>query len=264
MSYGSYGGRFPQSNFSRPQSNVPPGVKWLLIVNVAVFVAYFLAVRFGYAGLFEPFKLRLKWVVEGFAIWQPVTYLFLHDPLGFGHIFFNMLALFMFGRDLELRWGTQAFLRYYFVCGIGAALCSLAMSAVTGHYGATIGASGAIYGLLLAFGMLFPDQTIWFNFLFPMKAKYFVMIIGAVSFLMTLGATGDNVSHIAHLGGMLWGYLYLKGYLFKDSMQRSRPAVAPSSSGGILQWYKEWKLARARRKFEVYMRKQTGRDTTIH
>jgi membrane associated rhomboid family serine protease len=237
---------------------IPPGVKWLLIVNVALFVVHFLAVRFGYGALFNPFKLSWPWVSELFAVWQLVTYLFLHDPYGFGHILFNMLALFMFGPILEETWGTRRFLHYYFICGVGAGICSLLMSAAFNETGFTIGASGAIYGLLLAFGVLFPDQLIWFFFLFPLKAKYFVMIVGAIAFLSTFGATGGNVSHVAHLGGMLWGYLYLKtGVLEKASL---------TLTAGLLRRYQDWKLARARRKFQVYMRKHKGsdRDRMVH
>jgi membrane associated rhomboid family serine protease len=181
--------------------------------------------------------------------------MFLHDPYGFGHILFNMLMLWMFGKDLENVWGTKRFLQYYFLCGIGAGICVIAGNAMFGEMNVrTIGASGAIYGLLLAFGMLFPDVTVLFSFLFPIKAKYFVMIIGAIAFLSTLGDTGGGVSHVAHLGGMVFGYFYLKSRLVRvdlfDALERQ---------------YKDYRVRRAKKKFQVYLRKHgSDRDTTIH
>jgi len=255
MAFGTYGGRAWQQGYVRNTSYFPPGVKWLLIVNCALFIAYFFAIRTGFGALFSPFWLSLSWVTGMLAIWQLVSYMFLHDPGGFGHILWNMLALWMFGKDLEATWGTKRFLQYYFVCGVGAGLCVLLMSALFGSpESRTIGASGAIYGLLLAFGLLFPEQPILFFFLFPIPAKYFVMIIGAVSFMLTFGSTGDGVSHVAHLGGMVWGFLYLR-YRY-DRLDLIGP---------MLKKYQDWKLQRARRKFQVYMKKQErDRDRWVH
>jgi membrane associated rhomboid family serine protease len=169
-----------------------------------------------------------------------------------------MLALWMFGKDLESLWGTRRFLQYYFVCGIGAGVCVVVLNALLGHMGSwTIGASGAIYGLLLAFGMLFPDTVVLFSFLFPIKAKYFVMIIGAIAFLSTIGATGGNVSHVAHLGGMLWGYLFLK----------SGAGRKLDLFGSVQRAYEQWRIQRAKRKFQVYLRKQASeseRNRRVH
>jgi len=227
---------------------VPPGVKWLLISNTVLFVLYFLAVRAGLGSWFVPFSLIPRAVLSGWGLYQLVTYMFLHSPWGFGHILFNMLALWMFGCDLERSWGTRRFLRYYFLCGIGAGICAVIGNWLYGTLDTrTIGASGAIYGVLLAFGMLFPDATVLFSFLFPIKAKYFVLIIGAIAFLSSLGATGSGVSHVAHLGGMVFGLLYLKSQYRRWS---------------LTEWarlrYSRWKLARARRRFQLYMRKQSG------
>ena len=128
----------------------------------------------------------------------------------------------------------------------------------------TIGASGAIYGLLLAFGMLFPDRQILFSFLFPIKAKYFVMILGGIAFLSSLNASGSSVSHVAHLGGMVFGF----GYLRSRKSAGRRPARKSASAGWLRtaqSWYKEYRLRRAKRKFEVYMRKrQSDHDHTVH
>src|ERR1035438_7928931 len=158
------------------------GVKWLLIANTAVFVLML---------VFPNDLLRLalspSGVLKGFKVWQLFTYLFLHG--GITHLLFNMLALWMFGTPLERDWGTRQFLKYYFICGVGAGLCDVLMNAAVGNWHtSTIGASGAIYGLLLAFGVCYPEQTVLMGFLFPIKAKFMVMIYAAVElYLSTLG-----------------------------------------------------------------------------
>ncbi len=248
---------------SRPYGIFPQGVKWLLISNIALFVLYYFSVLTGYQNLFEPFGLVPGDVVRRLQVWQLVTYMFLHDPFSFSHILFNMLTLWMFGADLERTWGRQAFLKYYFLCGIGAGICVvLANMLFSSNWNTrTIGASGAIYGLLLAFGYLYPDREILFSFLFPMKAKYFVMIIGAIAFLSSFGGSGSGISHIAHLGGMVIGFLYLR-----SQHLRRRPAYARAGFGDTLRMrYKEWKVQRAKRKFEVYMKnRDRDRDRTVH
>ena len=232
----------------------PKGVKWLLIINIALYVVYFFAIR-SIGDVFATFTLIPTQVVHSLMVWQLVTYMFLHDPTGLTHILFNMLMLWMFGADVERTWGTRRFLKYYFLCGIGAGVCVVLGNMAFGTMNSrTLGASGAIYGLMLAFGMLFPDATVLFSFLFPIKAKYFVLIMGAISFLMTFGSTGSTVSHVAHLGGMVVGYIYLKSRGRRFSLL-----------GPIQQAYKQWKLQRAKRKFEVYLRKkQKDRDRWVH
>lgn len=236
-------------------SYFPPGVKWLLIINTALFLLFFLAVRTDFGQFFRLFGLVPRAVIQHFAIWQLVTYMFLHDPFSFGHILFNMLTLWMFGMDLERTWGTKRFLTYYFVCGIGAGICDVTANLFFGNLNTwTIGASGAIYGLLLAFALLFPDREILFFFLFPLKAKYFVMIIGAIAFLSSLGGSTSGVSHVAHLGGMLFGYAYLKFNV---------AGVSLPSGAGLRRGYERWKLDRARRKFQVYMKKRGDQDRWV-
>src|SRR5437870_10007493 len=172
----------------------PLGVKWLLISNTAIFVLCFL---FPSRSVFQWFALSPEMVLKQFAVWQLVTYMFLHG--GIGHILFNMLALWMFGMDLERDWGTRRFLKYYFLCGIGAGLCDVLVNAIVGNWGThTIGASGAIFGLLLAFGVLYPNVTVLFFFIFPMKAKYMVMIVGGIAFLGALHVN-RRLPHSAHL-----------------------------------------------------------------
>ena len=228
----------------------PPGVKWLLIVNVAMFLLWYLGG--------EPVQLFMKTalglyplaLLHEYYIWQPFTYLFVHGSIG--HLLFNMLALWMFGTPLEQDWGTRQFLKYYFLCGIGAGLCDIAVNVAFGHWDIpTIGASGALYGLLLAFGVLYPETRVLMNFLFPIKAKYLVIIYGAIALLSSLGEN-SGVSNVAHLGGMLFGYLYLKG---------PRLAVRMPDALGA---YRQWRLRRAKRKFQVYMRKQGGRGPWVN
>jgi len=230
----------------------PTGVKWLLIGNVALFFVYVLLDISGSEFLFSPFKL---WPREGFHFWQPVTYMFLHDPTGIFHILFNMLCLWMFGADLERSWGRDRFLKYYFFCGIAAGVCSVVANRVLSQPEVpTIGASGAIYGVLLAYGMTFPDRIVLFAFLFPMKAKYFVMLIGAIDFYGAIRTPGGPVSHIAHLGGLLFGYLYLRQNL---------GAMRFTLGTTLRKRYQQYRIDRAKRKFQIYMKKQ-DRDRTIH
>lgn len=235
----------------------PTGVKWLLIVNIAVFVIEFLAggdLQRG--GIFSPLALLPAYVVYHFPwyVYQLATYLFLHGSIS--HIIFNMLALWMFGTPLEQTWGTRRFLKYYFLCGIGAGICDTLVNLALGHNNtSTIGASGAIYGLLLAFGVLFPDTQVLMYFLFPIKAKYLVMIYGAVELLMAWGGGNTGVSNLAHLGGMLFGLLYLK-----VPLPRLTFLHLPDFGGR----YRQWKMQRAKKKFQVYMRKHDGRGPWVN
>ena len=247
-----YNTRFRSSGFSY-SSFFPNGVKWLLISNTAMFLLYFFAERSNGGQFFRLLALSPRAVVQHFAIWQLFTYMFLHDPYGFSHILFNMLTLWMFGIDLERDWGTKRFLTYYFLCGVGAGICDVAANVAVGNLETrTIGASGAIYGLLLAFGLLYPDRTVLMSFLFPIKAKYFVMIMGAIAFLSSIGSSGSRVSNVAHLGGMLFGYAYLRMRFLRIDSQK------------LLRGYQEWKLQRAKKKFQVYMRKQNKRGPWVN
>jgi membrane associated rhomboid family serine protease len=230
-------------------SYFPTGVKWLIISNVAIFVAIILFGRWIGNDVIL-LDLVPVTVVFHFTLWQLVTYLFIHSSIT--HLIFNMLALWMFGVPLEQTWGTRGFLKYYFLCGIGAGLCDVALHAAVGNWGTrTVGASGAIYGLLMAFGVLFPNQTVLMGFLFPIKAKYMVMIYGAVELVLAFGVN-DGVSNIAHLGGMLFGYVYLQGRLPRMNLPDWRGA------------YRQWKLRRAKKKFQVYMRNHNDRGPWVN
>lgn len=190
-----------------------PAVRALIIANVAIHLLQFLAGPEATFKIQELFALDPVRVLRQMWLWQPVTYMFLHHSSDIWHLAFNMLTLWMFGGDLELRWGAARFTRYYFVCGIGAGLITCALNVLRGEPSVTIGASGAIFGLLLAFGMLFPNRMVFFM-VFPMKAKVMVALF-AVLQLYFVGAftrSGNGVAYFAHLGGMLVGWLYLSGW----------------------------------------------------
>jgi len=178
---------------------MPPVVKNLLIINVLVFMATALLPA---GALVE--RYCALWVgYPYFRSYQFVTYMFLHANLE--HLFFNMFALWMFGRTLECELGSKRFLVYYAVCGVGAALIQAAIAWGLGQPMALVGASGAVMGLLLAFGVLHPDATILLIFPpIPMKAKWFVVIYGVIELLLGWRGAG-NIAHFAHVGGMLWG-----------------------------------------------------------
>lgn len=150
-------------------------------------------------------------VVDKLYLWQIVSYMFLHSTSGFAHIIFNMYALFIFGMPVERLWGSIKFLIYYFTCGIGAGLAIFIIALLSGgvgYYIPTIGASGAVFGLLLAFGILFPDVEILLFFIIPVKARTLVILYGALELFLELSGGFDNISHIGHLGGLATGILY--------------------------------------------------------
>lgn len=242
--------RYPRSSglsYALGPGPMTPAVKMLVIVNVVAYLA---------TSIVPEMILRLGLVPAAvfgdLAVWQVVTYMFLHQPLpAIGHLLFNMLTLWMFGTELERTWGSRFFVKYYFVTGVGAAATVLlwSISPLPGadgmYYQATIGASGAIYGILLAYAMYFPHRQIYLYMLIPIQAKYFVMIFGAIAFLMSLSSGGSGIAHTAHLGGLVVGYLYLKGL-------RARPFDELR-----YRWLR-WKMQRARGRFDVY---SGGRNT---
>ena len=182
---------------------LPPVTQALLLINVAMFcLDYFLGPWFTRA-------LALWPLGGGFLPWQVVSYAFLHG--GFTHLFFNMLGLWMFGADLERLWGQKRYLQLYFASVLTAALTQLAFASLTGAIYPTVGASGGLFGLLLAFGMVFPNRTIMPLFPpIPMKAKVFVAVFGGLELLFGVTGTMEGVAHFAHLGGMLGGFLMIR------------------------------------------------------
>ena len=182
--------------------DVTPAVKVLLIVNVAVFFLQAFLNRW-----FEIFFGLVPYLVwSNLYLWQLFTYQFLHG--GLLHIIFNMLALWMFGCDLERRWGSQFFFKYYFVSVVGGAVLNVVF--LPGQTVPSIGASAGVFGVLLAYGLIYPDRIVYFYFVLPIKMKYLVLIIGLISLYSSITATQSGVAHLAHVGGMVFGYVYLR------------------------------------------------------
>jgi len=228
---------------------ITPAVQWLIIANAAVFMLeVFVSVFKGvpaYSYLTHRFGLVPSGVLHGLRIWQPFTYLFLHAVDDFFHILVNMFMLWMFGRELELVWGRDRFLRYYFLTGIGAGIINLLVNSVPLLWGKalsdtpTIGASGAVFGVLLACAILFPDRQVRFFFAISMSMRMFMIFMIALEFLGTIGS-GDNISHFCHFGGMLVGYVYLRRGSFLYSVRNS---------------VSDWQYKRNRKRFQVYINK---------
>ena len=225
---------------------ISPAVKWLIIANVVMFLA-----TLAYGDIVLYLGLSPEIIVERLWVWQLVTYLFLHG--GPAHILFNMLGIWMFGVELERLWGTRQFLKYYAITGVGAGLTVLAVGILLGsqsvtYKAITIGASGALYGLLVAFAFYYPDRPLLMFFLFPIPAKYFVMIVGAMAFLST---PNQGVSETAHLGGLAIGYLYLR-------------AGRGGLTAELKYRYLKWRMNRLRRKFDVYSGGRSDWDRHVH
>ncbi len=196
-------------------NRMTPVVKNLVIINVLVFLAQSAMPKL------EPLLMGHYPLGANFEPWQVITHMFMHGSLT--HIFFNMFALVVFGSALERAWGSKRFLQYYMLCGIGAffiyeATVGYEVFQLTnsisfeGLAGRVVGASGCVYGLLLGFGMLFPNTELILLFPpIPIKAKYFVIIYGLIELSLAMSnSPGDNVAHVAHLGGMLFGFLLIK------------------------------------------------------
>jgi membrane associated rhomboid family serine protease len=235
-------------------------VVWLLGINTAVFLGLS---AFGSRAVIQWVYLNLGLVPEmtvfHFAIWQIVTYSFIH--VGFWHWFGNMLGIWMFGATFESAWGMRRFLELFFVGVVGAALTTIILSfahiLITPDV-PTVGASGGVFAILMAFGLVFGENEIMMiPFPFLIKAKYFVLILIVVTVAFAISG-GGGVAYLAHLGGLLFGYLYV----------RFAPARGMSGRFSLSEWYYglnnsyyRWKRRQAAKKFEVYMRKH---DRDVH
>jgi membrane associated rhomboid family serine protease len=223
------------------QGGLPQGIKFILIINAAVFMLQIILNRIGI-----PIDILLvlglsKLAITKFAIYQIFTYMWLHSTTQFMHILFNMFGIWMFGRELEESWGTRQFIKYYIICGVGAGIVILLLDfLLESGFTLTIGASGALFGLLLASAMSWPDRQVYLYFLFPIKMKYFVIGFGLISFFGLISG-GTNISHSGHLGGLLAGYLYIqykkKGWrnIFKFAKKGPSGAI-PGQGSGSSSW----------------------------
>jgi membrane associated rhomboid family serine protease len=231
--------RYPSpyaSSFSFGPGPISTTLKALIAANVVMFlVTAVMPALVPYLGLVPSLVLHQFWV------WQLATYMFLHG--GIFHLLFNMLALWMFGAQLEQRWGTRYFLKFYFVTGIGAGILTVVFSTLPFSFAQqvqqsiVIGASGAIYGLLLAYALYFPDRPI-LMIVFWVPARICVAILGAIALVSSLSEVGGT-ANVTHLGGLLIAYLFLKG-----------AKIHPLSE--VKYRYLKWKINRVRKKFDVY------------
>ena len=200
----------------RSPFSLTPWVRRLIIANAVVYlltITVFTGGWFYQAFAFTP-------VVLAKQPWTLLTYMFLHA--GFLHLAFNLLALFFFGPAVEERMGGLSFVRYYFLCGLGGAALSFAFALILPSVTTTIGASAAVYGVSLAFAYYWPDTPVYvFPFPVPVKVKWLVAVLAALDIVMAIGGAGDGVAHLAHLGGFLFGFLYLKGESLLEHRGRS-------------------------------------------
>ncbi len=235
-------------------------VIWLLAINTAIFL--FLS-AFGSRAVIQwvylYFGLVPEMTIFHFAIWQIVTYSFIH--VAFWHWFGNMLGLWLFGATLEIAWGIRRFLELFFVGVIGAALTTIIFAfthILSSPATVTVGASGGVFAILMAFGMVFGDNEIMLiPFPFLIKAKYFVLILIVVTVAFAISG-GGGVAYLAHLGGLFFGYLYVK---FAPKQGFAGRFTLSEWYYGLNNSYYRWKRRRAARKFEVYMRRH---DRDVH
>jgi len=232
--------------YSFGPGGMSPAVRAIIWSNIAAFVVTW----------FAPSILQYLWlspadVYERGWLWQPVTYMFMHA--GVFHILFNLLGIWMFGVELERMWGTPYFVKLYAVSGLGAAATMLLLGLLNQqmYNASTVGASGAFYGLLLAYGLVYPHRPILMFFLFPVPARYAVMIFGAIAFLFTTEASTSRTAHGAQLGGLVAAYLFLK-------------AGRGGFTSEIKYRYVKWKMNRLRKKFDVYSGGRGPWDKRIH
>jgi len=220
---------------------VTPMMKIIIIVNAALLLPMLLdPVR---ATLVEYFALTPNSVLKGF-VWQIGTYMGLHS--GLGHVFFNMLLLWMFSGELERIWGGRGYLRYYLVCGLGGGVAIFIQGIIRNPEVPTLGASGALYGMIVAYGMLFSERRVLFMMMFPMKAKTFALIFFFFALYYNFASAGGGVSHIGHLGGAVTGFIYLKRAWRIDKL------------------YKELRWRIQRRRFKVMMGDNDDKDRWIN
>lgn len=183
---------------------MPPAIKNLLLINATLYLVGFFNSSL-HELLISKLAITSYGLFSGVKIWQPITYMFVHYD--FWHVGLNMFILWMFGVELEREWGTKEFIKYYFITGIGAGLIGIFLMPAPF---VMFGASGAVFGIMLAFALRYPDRMVYVYFLFPVKVKYLMGFFFLISFFSTFGSTGDGIAHAAHLGGIVVGFIYLK------------------------------------------------------
>lgn len=239
-------------------SAITPSVKKIIFITTIIYIIQLFGNIVTPGFIETTFGIHHVGLIHQLKLWQPFTYMFLHG--NFFHIFFNMFALWMFGGDLEELFGSRNFLRYYLYSGTGAGICIALMNFyIYGNYGynpITIGASGAIYALLLAYGMIWPNREVLLYFLFPIKMKYLLLIFGAIEFYGTLSSAsgaGGNISHIGHLGGLITGFLLLKYEFWHKSI-----SLNPFHS-----LFRSYRLARHKKRIQDRIKAKEIIDTLL-
>jgi len=219
-----YSSRGFRNSFNPPQFYIPEGIKKIIIINIVIFILIELSgLKFA---IFREFGLIPEKLLFDMAIWQPFTYMFLHD--GVFHILLNMLFLWMFGREVETTWGKIAFYKYYMVTGVGAGLLNAII-----NYSSTIpvvGASGAVFGILLAFAVLYPNRIVLLYGLIPIRVKYLVMGLAFIALFSSILMKDSRVSHLTHLSGMITGYFYLNWNWLKWKFTKIFKPKSPTKS----------------------------------
>ncbi len=239
-----------------------PAVKNLIIANVVVYVLQVLIQNFTAWFTLVP-SLVLPW---NFEIWRVATYMFLHDRYGLSHILLNMFGLFIFGCAIERTWDSRSFYRYYFLCGLGGAAFAFLSYLFWSSNIPILGASGAVYGVMIAFGYLFPRQQVLLFFVFPMEARFFVAMFGILAFASSINGQ-QGVAHSVHLGGLVTGYLLLRWVgVAGRGRRRSLGGLRAELGGSWRDAYRRWRMKRLRKKFEDYYEKRSGGDDgpTLH
>ena len=243
-----------------------PVVKKLLIVNGAVYVLIKVA---GLFGPVLPYHIVYNFGLShaglaSFKLWQPFTYMFVHEQ--FFHVLMNLIGLWMFSGDLEELWGGRRFLRYYLAGGVGAGVCIAVMNFILFEsYGVnvpTVGASGALYAVLLAYGLTWPNREVLIWFVLPVKMKWMVLFFGLLEFFgsvnMAAGA-GGTISHIGHLGGLLTGFILIMAWRHADASPRKKAA-----RGGLLEeFFRKRKLEKKKKEIALRIEAKKIIDTLL-
>ncbi len=241
-----------------PGARVPPTVKALMIACTTVYLAEAFG---GRRFLIEAFGL-IPESVAGFELWRLFTYQFLHGSVW--HLAMNMFMLWMFGSELEDRWGRTFFLKYYFLCAVGGAIVYTLVR--FGTVTPSVGASGAIYGILMAYAVWFPNREVYLWFMFPIKVRTLVVFLMAIEFIQAIEQTGTGIAHAAHFGGMGFGYLYLKWWQRSGTTSSAGGGPGLDLSGFPLS-LKELRRVWYRWQFRRLQRKRMGKDDsgpTLH
>ncbi|HSL87738.1 MAG TPA: rhomboid family intramembrane serine protease [Ignavibacteriaceae bacterium] len=265
------------SNYHRPGfggfSVFPPVIKNLMIINVAIFFIQILGNEIIVSGKTPLSQVLIQYFAlipigtfadASFYPWQLITYQFMHG--GFGHIFFNMFALWMFGMEIENMWGPKKFLLFYLGSGVVAGLCHLFISPLLGASPApTIGASGAVYAVLIGFALFFPNRYIFLYFLIPVKAKYLIGFLIVFEFL-AINSAHSNIAHLAHLGGALTGFLFIwfdkSSHIDLKAMIRRNRFKQSASSGSVFDIFTKSKDVQEAKYYDIKDSKEDKLDVT--